>query len=131
MTIYIQNLSRELDEERLRKLFSKHGTVEKVNILKDKTTGLPVGIAFVEMPDKDEAAKAIKDLNGKEFGGMALNLKEGIAPEEGIGGQGQGGKWNPRAAGGDKKVPGQKGGGHRGEGGAHGGAVRRGGQRGV
>lgn len=132
MIVYIQNLSREVDEARLREIFAAHGAVAKVDILKDKETGVPVGIAFVEMPEKTEGEAAIKALNGKEFGGMALVLKEGLAPEERAGAHGQGGAWSRKGAPAGPKGGNPKGGaGYRGEGGPHAGAVRRGGQRGA
>jgi RNA recognition motif-containing protein len=131
MTIYIQNLSREVGEDQLRKIFGAHGTVEKINILKDKVTGLPVGIAFVQMPERAEAEAAIKALNRKEFGGMALNLKEGMSPEEGAAAHERGGKWGRKSGPGQKGTGPNGGAGYRGEGGPHAGAVRRGGQRGT
>jgi RNA recognition motif-containing protein len=130
MTIYIQNLSRAIGEDELRKIFGAHGAVAKINILKDKVTGLPVGIAFVEMSERSEGESAIKALNGKEFGGMALNVKEGISPEEGAAGKDRGGKWGPKGGQAPKGSGSKGGGGYRGEGGPHAGAVRRGGQRG-
>lgn len=131
MIVYIQNLSREVSEEQLRTIFGAHGAVGKVDILKDKATGVRIGIAFVEMPERAEGEAAIKELNGKEFGGMSLILKEGVAPEEKSAGQGHGGAWSRKGGGsGPKGGAGKGGGGYRGEGGPHAGAVRRGGQRG-
>lgn len=131
MIVYIQNLSREVSEQKLRELFSSHGAVAKVDILTDKATGVRIGIAFVEMSERAEGEAAIKALNGKEVGGMALILKEGVAPEEKGGAHGQGGAWSRKAGASGVKGSGSRGGGgYRGEGGPHAGAVRRGGQRG-
>jgi len=132
MTVYIQNLSREVDEAKLRQLFEKFGAVSKANILKDKATGKPVGIAFVEMPEKAEGEAAIAAMHGKEIGGMALNVKEGIAPEEEKAGKGKQAGWRKGGVGAGRAGGGPVGpAGYRGEGGPHGaGAVRRGGKRG-
>jgi RNA recognition motif-containing protein len=132
MTIYIQNLSREIDEAKLRELFEKFGTVSKINILKEKATGKAVGIAFVEMPEKAEGEAAIAAMHGKEFGGMALNVKEGIAPEDEKKGKERQPGWRQGAGGAGRQGGGGPGpAGYRGEGGPHaGGAVRRSGKRG-
>ena len=42
----------------------------------DRETGRARGFAFVEMPNDEEAAKAIAGLNGKEVGGRALKVNE-------------------------------------------------------
>jgi RNA recognition motif-containing protein len=130
MTIYIQNLSREVDEAKLRALFEKFGVVTKTNILKDKATGKPVGIAFVEMPEKAEGEAAIAAMHGKEIAGMALNVKEGIAPEEEKKGKAKQVGWKQGGAGRTGGGPAGPAG-YRGEGGPHAaGAVRRSGKRG-
>ncbi len=130
MTIYLQNLSREVNEDQLRSIFGAHGTVGKITLLKDKVTDLPVGIAFVEMTDRAEAEAAIKALNGKVFGGMALSVKEGLSPEEAAAEHERGGTWGAKGKQGQKGTTPRGGPGYRGEGGPHAGAVRRGGQRG-
>ena len=42
----------------------------------DRETGRARGFAFVEMPNDDEAAKAIAGLDGKELGGRNLEVNE-------------------------------------------------------
>ena len=42
----------------------------------DRETGRARGFAFVEMPNDEEAAKAIAALNGKEVGGRSLKVNE-------------------------------------------------------
>lgn len=132
MTIYIQNLSREVDEAKLRALFEKFGVVTKTTILKDKATAKPVGIAFVEMPEKGEGEAAIAAMHGKEIAGMALNVKEGIAPEEEKKGKGKQAGWKQGGTGAGRTGGAHVGpAGYRGEGGPHAaGAVRRSGKRG-
>ncbi|MEE9605709.1 MAG: RNA-binding protein [Candidatus Scalindua sp.] len=67
MNIYIGNLSFDVTEEELRKLFSEHGDVSSVSIIKDKYTGKSRGFAFVEMADQSEAESAIQALNDKKI----------------------------------------------------------------
>ncbi|HEX7502441.1 MAG TPA: RNA-binding protein, partial [Acidobacteriota bacterium] len=64
MNIYVGNLPWEIQEEDLRKSFEEFGQVASATIIKDKFTNKPRGFGFVEMPEKEEAAAAIKALNG-------------------------------------------------------------------
>ncbi len=52
---------------------------------------------FIEMPSKDEAQKAIEEMNGKEFMGRALNVSESKtkADRGGRGARGGGGRRGP------------------------------------
>jgi len=43
-------------------------------IIKDKFSGESRGFGFVEMPNKDEADKAISSLNGKDLKGRPLTV---------------------------------------------------------
>lgn len=82
MNIYVGNLARSVTEETLRQLFSTFGEVTTVKIIKDKFTGDVRGFGFVEMPNKEEADKAIEDLNGKhEIDGQRLRVNEARPPE--------------------------------------------------
>ena len=47
----------------LRELFSQAGTVNSVALIKDRTTGMSKGFAFVEMDSQDSAQKAITMFN--------------------------------------------------------------------
>ncbi len=97
MKIYVGNMSFDSNEEDLRKLFEAHGQVESVNIITDRDTGRPKGFGFVEMSNDTEAKAAIEALNGKDFGGRALNVNEARPRTEGprrSGGGGGGGYRN-------------------------------------
>ena len=92
-SIYVGNLSFTITEDELRQAFSQHGQVAEVNIIKDRETGRPRGFAFVEMPDSNEAADAIKELNLREVGGRSMTVSEARAktdrPRQGGGGRGR------------------------------------------
>jgi RNA recognition motif-containing protein len=66
-TIYIGNVPDSADEKSLEKEFSACGDVTSVNVVKDRATGLNKGYAFIEMPEDEEALKAIAKLNGKRL----------------------------------------------------------------
>ncbi|MHB9030213.1 MAG: RNA recognition motif domain-containing protein [Candidatus Latescibacterota bacterium] len=113
MRIYVGNLSFNVVEEDLRELFQEFGQVESVNIITDNYTGQSKGFGFVEIPNRDEALKAIEGLNGKEVKGRALTVNEARPKPEG----GRGGGGRP---GGGSRSGGGGGGGNRGGGGGGG-----------
>lgn len=76
MNIYVGNLSRDVSEAELREAFQAFGEIQSCNIIKDKFTGESRGFGFVEMPNKDEAEKAIAALNGKDMKGRNLTVNE-------------------------------------------------------
>lgn len=90
MNIYVGNLSRTTTEDDLRNLFAEYGEVTSVNLLKDRYTNEPRGFGFVEMPGKDEALKAIAELNGTELGGRSLTINEARPRTDNRGGGGGG-----------------------------------------
>ncbi|XP_049793320.1 protein sex-lethal-like isoform X2 [Schistocerca nitens] len=81
--LYVTNLPRNITEEYLDKLFGKYGTIVQKNLLKDKITGLPRGVAFVRYDRREEAQLAINNLNGviPEDGTEPLTVK--VAEEHG------------------------------------------------
>lgn len=123
MNIYVGNLSRDVREDDLKQAFEAFGTVESVNIIKDKFSGESRGFGFVEMPDKVQAQSAIEGLNGKDVKGRAISANEARPKTEG---QRSGGGKRP---GGGGRPGGGYGGGGR-SGGGFGGGGGGGGKRG-
>lgn len=80
-TIFVGNLAFKASPDELNEMFAKYGTVHSVRIMKDRATRRPRGFAFVEM-ESNAAAKAIKNLNGKEFMGRNLRVNEGAERKE-------------------------------------------------
>ncbi len=76
MNIYVGNISRDVTESDLKEAFAPFGTVQSAAIIKEKFTGESRGFGFVEMPNKEEADKAIADLNGKDLKGRNLTINE-------------------------------------------------------
>jgi RNA recognition motif-containing protein len=75
-SLFIGNMNFQTTEEDLRLLVEPLGQISRVRVVTDRDTGRPRGFAFVEMPDDEEAIKAIAALNGKEVGGRTLNVNE-------------------------------------------------------
>ncbi len=74
--VYVANLSGQATEAELRALFSKAGSVISVKIVRDRQTGQPRGIAFVEMSTQWEGRRAVSMLNRQDFMGKNLLVKE-------------------------------------------------------
>ena len=79
MEIYVGNMAKEVTDEDLKQAFGAFGKVEKVNIVKHKTTGEPKGFAFVTMPEAAEGQAAITGLNGKDLKGKNIIVNEARA----------------------------------------------------
>jgi len=76
MNIYVGNLSYSATEASMRELFEGYGQVTTAKIVTDKFTGSSRGFGFVEMPNADEAQRAIDELNGKDFDGRKIVVNE-------------------------------------------------------
>jgi RNA recognition motif-containing protein len=87
--LYVGNLSFRTTSEELRDAFAAVGTVESASVIEDRDTGRSRGFAFVEMATAEEAAAAIEQFNGKDFGGRNLTVNE-AKPREERGGRGGG-----------------------------------------
>jgi RNA recognition motif-containing protein len=74
--LYVGNLPSQASEPEIKALFSKAGDVMSVKIVKDRQTGQPKGVAFVEMSTQWEARRAASMLNRQEFMGKNLLVKE-------------------------------------------------------
>ena len=95
--LFVGNMSFQTTEADLRALFEPFGQLTRVHLAMDRETGRARGFAFVEMPNDAEAAKAVAELDGKEFGGRNLKVNEARPKTEG---RGPGGPGGPRGFGG-------------------------------
>ncbi len=62
--VWIGRLPLSATDKQLKELFSAHGLVKFVEVMKDKTTGLSRGFGFVEMSSESEAEESASQLNG-------------------------------------------------------------------
>jgi cold-inducible RNA-binding protein len=72
--IFIANLSPSATEDDLRRVFGAHGTVMEADLLLDRVSGQPRGLAFITMKSGAEAQMAMNGLNGTDLAGWALAL---------------------------------------------------------
>ncbi len=78
MNMYIGNLSYNVKESDLRQVMEEYGTVDTVKLIVDRDTRRSKGFAFVDMPKASEALNAIKELNGAEYVGRQMVVKEAL-----------------------------------------------------
>lgn len=75
MQILIRNIDRSLSQPEIVCHFRKFGKVKSCDLVKDAKTGQSKGFGFAEMPNLDEAMKAIEGLNGMKLGSSVLRVK--------------------------------------------------------
>lgn len=76
MQLFVGNLPYTTTESDLEELFGTFGEVLSVKIIADRYTGKSRGFGFVEMSDKDQASKAISELNDSDQLGRKIVVKE-------------------------------------------------------
>jgi RNA recognition motif-containing protein len=103
--LYVGNLAYQTTEEDLRTLFAQAGTVEAVDLIKDRDSGRSKGFAFVVMGSQSELEKAIQMFNNFSLGDRQLNVNIARPREDrspggyrsgGQGGRKQGGRSGSR-----------------------------------
>ena len=72
--IYVGNLAKSTTQDEINTLFATAGTVSAVELVKDKSTGLSKGFAFVSMPQQADADKAISMFNAYSLADSALKV---------------------------------------------------------
>lgn len=85
--IYVGNLSFDASEGELRTLFGEYGEVDTVKIISDQFTGRSRGFGFIEMQNREEGLRAVKELDSRELGGRALKINEAKPKASGGGGR--------------------------------------------
>lgn len=73
--LFIVGFPRETDELQLVEMFSAHGLVNTVTIIRDQVSGIGKGYAFVEMLDAPSANRAMEALNGSTITGRTLSVR--------------------------------------------------------
>lgn len=74
--IYVTDISFDVEEEDLRKLFSVCGTVRSVKLMTDERTGHFTGRAFVRMGNEAETKDAINTLDGARLINRCIKVHE-------------------------------------------------------
>lgn len=124
MNIFAAKLSFDTQSEDLREAFEEFGEVSSASVITDKFTGKSKGFGFVEMPNDEEASKAISELNDSTLDGRTIVVKK-AEPREDRGGSGGGGGRGGYGGGGNRGGGGGYGGGGGGNRGGYGGGGGR------
>lgn len=82
MNIFVSNLSYAVTDADLCDLFKEYGEVSSAKVILDRETQKSRGFGFVEMSDDEAARKAISELDGGEFDGRTIHIKEAQPREE-------------------------------------------------
>ena len=70
------NLAWGVTDQELQELLSQYGNVASAKVVTDKITKRSRGFGFAEMPNEDEAQRAINELNGKPVKGRNITINE-------------------------------------------------------
>jgi len=73
--LFVGNLSFSLSDGALREAFAQIGSVERAEVVRDRFDSRSRGFGFVEMAREEDAAAAIRELNGKELGGRPMRVE--------------------------------------------------------
>lgn len=83
MRLYVGNVPYQATEADLERLFSDAGViVDNVNLIRDRESGQSRGFAFVEIENDEDARRAIRACDGKDFLGRNLVVNEARPPRE-------------------------------------------------
>lgn len=83
MKIFCGSLPFSLKDDELREFFEEYGEVASAVIISDKFTGRSKGFGFVEMPDDEQARKAIEELNGASVSGRTIVVNKAEEKRDG------------------------------------------------
>ena len=108
--LFVGNMSFQTTESELTDLFKPFGQITRIRVVMDRETGRARGFAFVEMPNDEEASKAIAALDGASIGGRNIKVNEARPKEAG--------GFRPSGGGGNRPYGGGGGNGRTGGGGS-------------
>jgi RNA recognition motif-containing protein len=82
VNIYIGNLAYGVTSDDLNEAFGAFGEISRATVITDRETGRSKGFGFVEMPNDDEARKAIEEMNDKPLSGRNIRVNEAKPRED-------------------------------------------------
>ncbi|XP_060798380.1 polyadenylate-binding protein 1b [Neoarius graeffei] len=69
--VYIKNFGEDMDDEKLKDVFSKYGNAMSIRVMTDDS-GKSRGFGFVSFERHEDAQKAVDEMNGKELNGKLI-----------------------------------------------------------
>ena len=79
--LYIKNLDDIIDDEELRELFSKFGSITSCKVMRE-SNGASKGCGFVAFAEPEEATRALTEMNQKMVGSKPLYVALAQRKEE-------------------------------------------------
>jgi RNA recognition motif-containing protein len=73
--LFIRYLPREVDDERLREIFSAYGTITSSMVMRDIHSGQSMGTAFVRFSKHQEALQALCRAHGMPLFGKSISVQ--------------------------------------------------------
>ncbi|EKG13336.1 hypothetical protein MPH_09618 [Macrophomina phaseolina MS6] len=70
--VYVKNIDLEVTDDEFRELFEKYGQITSASLAHDNETGKSRGFGFVNFVKHESAAKAVDELNDKDWKGQKL-----------------------------------------------------------
>ncbi|KAK9961462.1 hypothetical protein ABG768_009249 [Culter alburnus] len=69
--VYIKNFGEDMDDEKLKEIFSKYGPALSIRVMTDES-GKSKGFGFVSFERHEDAQRAVDEMNGKEMNGKQV-----------------------------------------------------------
>ncbi|XP_023669139.1 embryonic polyadenylate-binding protein B-like isoform X6 [Paramormyrops kingsleyae] len=69
--VYVKNFGEDVDDEKLKEVFSEYGRTLSVRVMMDER-GRSRGFGFVNFESHEDAQKAVEQMNGKELSGRVI-----------------------------------------------------------
>ena len=76
MDLFIVGFPYSFGKKELAQLFEQHGEVKSAKVICDVDTGRSRCFGFVEMPDADEAKKAMEEMDGLLVEDRKITVRE-------------------------------------------------------
>jgi len=80
--VYVGNLPFSVGFAELKELFSPYGEVTEATVIVNHYTGRSKGFGFVTFAKKEDAEKAIKEMDKKDVKGRSLKVNVAMPPED-------------------------------------------------
>ncbi|KAI8064577.1 hypothetical protein BC940DRAFT_91414 [Gongronella butleri] len=74
--LFVTGLANKTENQTLEDLFSKHGSVRKVEIMYDPHSRESRGFGFIQMASAEDADRAIDAMNGQEIDGRNITVEK-------------------------------------------------------
>jgi len=85
-TLRVTNISEDTSEDDLRELFGMYGRIKRCYLAKDRETGRGRGFAFISFHDRNDAQRAMDNLQGHGYDHLILKIEFAQPRKDGEGG---------------------------------------------